>query len=176
MLTSLTSMAADDTQQYVPSNYGGWQNLSASVNDLTYYDSNQLPMQAAVSGQTLHVFWVDWKPNARGEYCVYYRRSTDAGKTWEAARAIVKSKDLSMVDINYVGGSFGSNAKWYNVEGQNVQVVTVLKSEDGNNSELLFTYSTDGGKTFQQRTLAKGSEGDGHFYYGRPHVVSDGQT
>ena len=176
MLNSLTSMAADDTQQYVPSNYGGWQNLSASVNDLTYYDSNQLPMQAAVSGQTLHVFWVDWKPNARGEYCVYYRRSTDAGKTWEAARAIVKSKDLSMVDINYVGGSFGSNAKWYNVEGQNVQVVTVLKSEDGNNSELLFTYSTDGGKTFQQRTLAKGSEGDGHFYYGRPHVVSDGQT
>ena len=176
MLNSLTSMAADDTQQYVPSNYGGWQNLSASVNDLTYYDSNQLPMQAAVSGQTLHVFWVDWKPNVRGEYCVYYRRSTDAGKTWEAARAIVKSKDLSMVDINYVGGSFGSNAKWYNVEGQNVQVVTVLKSEDGNNSELLFTYSTDGGKTFQQRTLAKGSEGDGHFYYGRPHVVSDGQT
>ena len=67
MLSSLTSMAADNTQQFVPSNFGGWQNLSASVNDLTYYDSNQLPMQAAVSGQTLHVFWTDWNPkNSEG--------------------------------------------------------------------------------------------------------------
>ena len=176
LLTSLTGMAADDMQQYVPSNFGGWKNLSASVNDLTHYTTDPLPMQAAVSGKTIHVFWADWKPNAAGEYCIYYRRSTDAGKTWEDARAIVKSKNMSLADINYVGGNFGSNAKWYNVDGQNVQVVTPVKSDDGNNSELLFTYSTDGGKTFQQRILAKGSDGDGHYYYGRPHVVSDGQT
>ena len=176
LLTSLTGMAADDTQQYVPSNFGGWQNLSASVNDLTNYTSDPLPMQAAVSGKTVHVFWSDWKPNAQGEYCIYYRRSTDAGKTWEAAHAIVKSKNMPMSDINYVGGNIGSNAKWYNVEGQNIQIVTPLKSEDGNNSELVLTYSTDGGKTFNQRILAKGSDGDGHYFYGRPHVVSDGQT
>ena len=176
LLTSLTGMAADDMQQYVPSNFGGWQNLSASVNDLTHFTTDPLPMQAAVSGKTIHVFWADWKPNAAGEYCIYYRRSTDAGKTWEDARAIVKSKNMSLADINYVGGNFGSNAKWYNVDGQNVQVVTPVKSDDGNNSELLFTNSTDGGKTFQQRILAKGSDGDGHYYYGRPHVVSDGQT
>ena len=176
LLTSLTGMAADDMQQYVPSNFGGWKNLSASVNDLTHYTTDPLPMQAAVSGKTIHVFWADWKPNAAGEYCIYYRRSTDAGKTWEDARAIVKSKNMSLADINYVGGNFGSNAKWYNVDGQNVQVVTPVKSDDGNNSELLFTNSTDGGKTFQQRILAKGSDGDGHYYYGRPHVVSDGQT
>lgn len=176
LLTSLAGMAADDMQQYVPSNFGGWQNLSASVNDLTHYTTDPLPMQAAVSGKTIHVFWADWKPNAAGEYCIYYRRSTDAGKTWEDARAIVKSKNMSLADINYVGGNFGSNAKWYNVDGQNVQVVTPVKSDDGNNSELLFTNSTDGGKTFQQRILAKGSDGDGHYYYGRPHVVSDGQT
>ena len=169
-------LADGNTQQFVPSNFGGWQNLSASVNDISYYTSDPLPMQAAVSGKTVHVFWADWKPNASGEYCIYYRRSTDAGKTWEDARAIVASKDLSMVDINYVGGSLGSNAKWYNVEGQNVQIVTILKSEDGNNSELLFTYSTNGGQTFQQRILAKGSDGDGHYFFGRPHIVSDGQT
>ena len=176
LLTSLAGMAADDMQQYVPSNFGGWQNLSASVNDLTHFTTDPLPMQAAVSGKTVHVFWADWKPNAAGEYCIYYRRSSDAGKTWEEARAIVKSKNMSLADINYVGGNFGSNAKWYNVDGQNVQVVTPVKSDDGNNSELLFTYSADGGKTFQQRVLAKGSDGDGHYYYGRPHVVSDGQT
>lgn len=176
LLISLTGMAADDMNQFVPSNFGGWQNLSLSVNDTTCYTSDPLPMQAAVSGKTVHVFWTDWRPNAQGETCVYYRRSTDAGKTWENARAIVASKTISTTDINYVGGSFGSNAKWYNVEGQNVQVVTVVKSENGENSELLYTYSTDGGQTFQQRTLAKGSEGDGHYYYGRPHIVSDGQT
>jgi len=173
MLSSLTSMAADSTQQFVPSNFGGWQNLSASVNDLTYYDSNQLPMQAAVSGQTLHVFWTDWNPNAQGEYCVYYRRSADAGKTWEDARAIVKSKTMKMVDINYVGGTFGTNAKWFNVEGQNVQVATIQESEDGKYSELYYTVSTDGGKTFETRKLVKGDE---NYHFGRPHIVSDGQT
>ena len=173
MLSSLTSMAADNTQQFVPSNFGGWQNLSASVNDLTYYDSNQLPMQAAVSGQTLHVFWTDWNPNAQGEYCVYYRRSADAGKTWEDARAIVKSKTMKMVDVNYVGGTFGTNAKWFNVEGQNVQVATIQESEDGKYSELYYTVSTDGGKTFETRKLVKGDE---NYHFGRPHIVSDGQT
>ena len=88
MLTSLMGMAADDLQQFVPSNYGGWQNLSISVNDTSCYTSDPLPMQAAVSGKTVHVFWNDWKPNAEGDYCVYYRRSTDAGKTWEDPRAI----------------------------------------------------------------------------------------
>ena len=180
MLTSLASMAADTKQQFVPSSYGGWLNLSASVNDITCYTSDPLPMQAAVSGKTVHVFWADWKPNAQGEYCIYYRRSTDAGKTWEDARAIVKSKNMSTTDINYVGGSLGSNSKWFNVDGKNVQVVTVLKSDDGQNSELLLTYSTNSGKSFKQRVLAKGNgkgiDGEGHYYYGRPHVVSDGQT
>jgi len=180
MLTAMAAMAADTKQQYVPSSFGGWQNLSASVNDITHYTSDPLPMQAAISGKTVHVFWADWKPNAQGEYCIYYRRSTDAGKTWEDARAIVKTKNMSTADINYVGGSLGSNSKWFNVDGKNVQVVTVLKSEDGNNSELLLTYSTNSGKSFKQRILAKGNgkgiDGEGHYFYGRPHVVSDGQT
>lgn len=168
--------AAGDMTKHLPANWGGWQNLSCSVNDTTYYTSDLLPMQAAVSGQTLHVFWPDWKPNAQGEACIYYRRSADAGRTWEDARAVVKAKNVSMVDINYAGGSFGSNSKWYAVEGPNVHLLTIVKSDDEQNSELLYTYSHDGGQTFQQRILAKGSEGDGHYNYGRPHVVVDGQT
>ena len=173
MLLSLTNIAADDMQQFVPSNFGGWQNLSASVNDITYYDTDPLPLQVAVSGTTIHVFWTDWKPNAEGDYCVYYRRSADAGKTWEDARAIVASKKLKLVDINYVGGNFGTNAKWFNVEGQNVQVVTIQESDDEKFSELYGAFSKDGGKTFEKRLLAKGGEND---HFGRPHVVSDGQT
>ena len=174
LLTLVAMAAAED--RYLPSNWGGWVNLSASVNDTTCYTDDPLPMQAAVSGETLHVFWTDWKPNAKGESCIYYRRSTDGGKTWEDARAVVASKSMSMGDINYVGGNIGSNSKWLEVAGQNVHLVTVVKSADEQNSELLYTYSTDGGQTFKQRTLAKGNEGDGHYFYGRPHVVTDGQT
>ena len=176
LLPSLMGQAANDMDKHLPANWGGWQNLSCSVNDTTYYTSDLLPMQAAVSGQTLHVFWPDWKPNAQGESCIYYRRSADAGRTWEDARAVVKAKSFSMVDINYAGGNFGCNSKWYAVEGQNVHLLTIVRSDDDQNSELLYTYSHDGGQTFQQRTLAKGSEGDGHYNYGRPHVVADGQT
>ena len=49
MLTAMAAMAADTKQQYVPSSFGGWQNLSASVNDITHYTSDPLPMQAAIS-------------------------------------------------------------------------------------------------------------------------------
>ena len=65
MLTSLMSTAADNKQNYVPSSYGGWQNLSAIVNDITYYISDPLPMQAAVLGKTVHVFWSTGNPMTR---------------------------------------------------------------------------------------------------------------
>lgn len=168
--------SATDLDQYLPSNWGGWQNLSLGTTDTTYYTKTQLPMDVQVSGQTIHVAWADWQPNAAGEYCLWYRRSTDAGRTWEAPRAIVKSKQMKMGDINYVGGNFGSNAKWMEVEGPNIHVVTIQRSADDQNSEVYYTSSHDGGQTFQTRLIADGSEDDGHFNYGHPHVVADGQT
>ena len=176
LLLSSSPVWAQDGQQYVPSNWGGWKNLSLGTTDITYYTKTQLPMDVQVSGQTVHVAWTDWKPNADGNYCLWYRRSTDAGRTWEEPRAVVKSKTMNMTDINYVGGSYGSNAKWMEVEGQNVHFVTVLSAESNENAEVYYTYSHDGGKTFQTRKIADGSEGDGHYWYGRPHVEADGQT
>ena len=178
----IVAQAADD--QYVPSNWGGWQNLSLGTTDITYYTKTLLPMDVQVSGQTVHVAWTDWKPNAAGEYCLWYRRSTDAGKTWEEPQAIVKSTTMNMTDINYVGGNFGTNAKWMEVEGQDVHFVTIIKSVTSDNveqSQLLYTYSHDGGATFQQRVLAESSQEEGFykyrtFAYGRPHVEADGQT
>ncbi len=176
LLMSSSPAWAQDGQQYVPSNWGEWKNLSLGTTDISYYTGNQLPMDVQVSGQTIHVAWTDWKPNAEGEFCLWYRRSTDAGRTWEEPRAIVKSKTMNMGDINYVGGSYGSNAKWMEVEGQDVHFVTVLSAESNENAEVYYTYSHDGGKTFQTRKIADGSEGDGHYWYGRPHVEADGQT
>ena len=173
---STIAQNADDQTKYVPSNWGGWKNLSLGTTDITYYTKTQLPMDVQVSGQTVHVAWTDWKPNADGDYCLWYRRSTDAGRTWEEPRAIVKSKTMKMGDINYVGGNFGSNSKWMEVEGQNVHFVTVLSAENNENAEVYYTYSHDSGKTFQMRKIADGSEGDGHYWYGRPHVEADGQT
>ena len=184
LLASLVGLAASEMQQYVPSNWGGWQNLSLGTTDITYYTKDQLPMDVQVSGQTIHVAWTDWKPNAEGEFCLWYRRSTDAGRTWEEPHAVVKSKTMKMTDINYAGGNFGTNSKWMEVEGQNVHFVTILKSvnsDDVEQSELLYTYSHDGGATFQQRVLAESSQEEGYykyrtFPYGRPHVEADGQT
>ncbi|MBR3548069.1 MAG: exo-alpha-sialidase, partial [Bacteroidaceae bacterium] len=102
---STIAQNADDQTKYVPSNWGGWKNLSLGTTDITYYTKTQLPMDVQVSGQTVHVAWTDWKPNADGDYCLWYRRSTDAGRTWEEPRAIVKSKTMKMGDINYVGGN-----------------------------------------------------------------------
>ena len=178
MAVTMLSVAQNsgDMTKHLPANWGGWVNLSYNVNDTTYYTSDLLPMQAAVSGKTLHVFWLDWKPNAQGEYSIWYRRSTDAGRTWEDARAIVKAKGLSMSDGNYLATCIGGNSKWYDVQGQNVRLATVINSGDGQEEELLYTWSTNGGKTFQQRAVAKGSDGAGYYNFYRPHVVSDGQT
>ena len=172
----IAAAQTDDMTKHLPANWGGWVNLSCSVNDTTYYTSDLLPMQAAVSGKTLHVFWPDWKPNTQGEYCIYYRRSTDAGRTWENARAIVKSKSMNVSSGGYLVQCIGGNSKWYDVQGQNVRLLTVVRSDNDQNDELLYTYSHDGGKTFQQRKVADGSLADGHYFYYRPHVVSDGQT
>ena len=136
LLLSSSPVWAQDGQQYVPSTWGEWKNLSLGTTDITYYTKTQLPMDVQVSGQTVHVAWTDWKPNAEGEFCLWYRRSTDAGRTWEEPRAIVKSKTMKMGDINYVGGNFGSNSKWMEVEGQNVHFVTVLSAESNENAEV----------------------------------------
>ncbi|GEM_PF-2861674 len=184
LVVPIGAQAAGNLDKYLPSNWGGWKNLSLGTTDITYYTKTLLPMDVQVSGQTVHVAWTDWKPNAAGEYCLWYRRSTDAGKTWEEPQAIVKSTTMNMTDINYVGGNFGTNAKWMEVEGQDVHFVTIIKSVTSDNveqSQLLYTYSHDGGATFQQRVLAESSQEEGFykyrtFAYGRPHVEADGQT
>ena len=155
---------------YLPSNYGGWTNLSASVNDLTYNSGNILPMQSCVAENTLHVAWFDFQPNADGKYCVYYRRSTDLGRTWEAARAVVSS-DILVTSGGSLGSGYGNNSKWIAVEGQNVYIVTV-NDLDRIHGQLVLTSSSNGGRTFQQRIIDENSS----YTYGCPHVECDGQT
>ena len=154
---------------YLPSNYGDWTNLSASVNDLTVTSSNPLPMQSCVSGNTLHVTWFDFNPNAAGKYCVYYRRSVDQGRTWEDARAVVSSDNL-LTSGGSLGSGYGNNSKWMAVEGQKVYIVTV-NDVDRTHGQLVLTSSSDGGKTFQQRIIDENSS----YTYVRPHVQCDGQ-
>ncbi len=156
-------------KSYLPSNFGDWTNLSASVNDLTVTSSDPLPMQSCVSGNTLHVTWFDFNPNADGKYCVYYRRSVDQGRTWEAARAVVSSDNL-LTSGGSLGSGYGNNSKWMAVEGQKVYIVTV-NDVDRTHGQLVLTYSSDGGKTFQQRIIDENSS----YTYVRPHVQCDGQ-
>ena len=163
------AQGTNDMNMFVPSNFGGWQNLSFGPTDTTSFSSNHLPNHWFISGNTIHVAWSAWAKDADGKYHIYYRRSTDLGRTWEATRTLVSSEFIDQININYQSGNFGCNSKWMAVEGQNVYIVTCL-TEDSNNGKLLYTYSHDGGRTFQQRVLAE------DYTYGRPHVQCDGQT
>ena len=163
------AQGTNNMNMFVPSNFGGWQNLSFGPTDTTSFSSNHLPNHWFISGNTIHVAWSAWAKDADGKYNIYYRRSTDLGRTWEATRTLVSSEFIDQININYQDGNFGCNTKWMAVEGQNVYIVTCL-TQDSNNGQLLYTYSRDGGRTFQQRVLAE------DYTYGRPHVQCDGQT
>jgi PKD repeat protein len=63
-------------------------NLSEGITGPGYDD--KVP-EIAVSGNTLHVIWVQSVANSEAN--LYYRRSTDLGETWEASRLIMKFKN-----------------------------------------------------------------------------------
>jgi DNA-binding winged helix-turn-helix (wHTH) protein len=82
----------------------------------------------------------------------------------------VVSSDNLLTSGGSLGSGYGNNSKWMAVEGQKVYIVTVNDVER-THGQLVLTYSSDGGKTFQQRIIDENSS----YNYGRPHVQCDGQ-
>ena len=64
------------------------KNLSSQVNPKPLDDINP---ELVISGNTIHVVWIEYEYGAENR--VFYCRSTDLGKTWEAPRVIGKLKD-----------------------------------------------------------------------------------
>jgi hypothetical protein len=89
------------------------------------------PVIAVGSGSTLHVVWRDSTP---GDDQVYYKRSTDGGTTWGAAKRLAWT-------------SGNSNNPAIAVDGNN-HVHVVWDDNQFDNTELCYKRSTDGGTTW----------------------------
>ena len=161
---------AGDLTKFLPSKWGNWQNLTYGVADSTEWTTNHKPLEIQTVGNTIHVAGMERVNQNDGKYPLYYRRSTDGGKTWEAPQRIASSNN----DWTWTSG--GMNSHWMQVEGNNVRfaVSNYIEGSGGaSHSVLTYISSADGGKTFTTVELAEEERGS---RYERPHIASDGST
>ncbi len=95
---------------------------------------DQFAQAIAAYGSDVHVIWVEevW-PGP--EYYLYYRRSTDNGATWGTAEVLSgPSPVISNPDIS--------------VQGDEVNIVWADRIDDGENAEIYFKESLNGGITW----------------------------
>ena len=78
------AQTADNLKQSLPSEWGGWQNLTYGVTDITAYSSSFLPMEVETNGKTIHLLWQEIGKDASGLYRMYYRRSADLSQCQRA--------------------------------------------------------------------------------------------
>lgn len=98
---------------------------------LTNATGNSKEPSIAVSGNTVHVVWYDSRD---GNEEIFYKRSTDAGATWEADRKLT-TKALGYSENPSIA-----------VFGNTIHVVW-YDSREGN-PEIYYKRSTDGGNTW----------------------------
>ena len=108
---AVTAQNAGDLTKYLPSNWGNWQNLTYGVADSAEWTVDHKPLEIQISGSTIHAAWMERAKQNDGKYPLYYRRSTDGGKTWEAPQLIISSNN------DWTTTSGGMNSHWMQVEG-----------------------------------------------------------
>lgn len=94
---------------------------------LTNFTLNSMNPSIAVSGQSVHVVWMDFRDGNRE---IYYKLSTDGGVTWGS-------------DVRLTNNASLSQAPNVSVSGQSIHVVWD-EYRDGN-YEIYYKRSTDGG-------------------------------
>lgn len=156
------AQTADDLTKCLPSDWGGWQNLTYGVSDSTKYTTSLFNSQVEIEGQTIHLLWQENNKDAEGLYRLYYRRSTDLGRTWEQAQQVAA---LHARINNY-------NQNFMTVSGQLVHIIAIDYQSQMSGNSISYIRSTDGGATFTTRELASGAQYGG---YQRQHIASDGQ-
>ena len=157
------AQTADDLTKCLPSDWGGWQNLTYGVSDSTKYTTSLFDSQVVIEGQTIHLLWQESSKDAEGLYRIYYRRSTDLGRTWEQAQQVAaQHARISNYNQNFMA-----------VSGQLVHIIAIDYQSQMSGNSISYIRSTDGGVTFTTRELASGAQYGG---YQRQHIASDGQT
>ena len=143
-------MLADEKGDSLPSNYGNWINLTEGyTEDKT---SNPQKMQVEIDGNTIHLLWVEFEKQEDDTYGIWYRRSTDLGKTWEDARLIVKTHLSQFLNINS-----GSINKLMAVNNGHVHVAVIDwdESVESGKARILYLRSDDGGTGFEPTVIGK---------------------
>jgi len=89
------------------------------------------PDIATDTSNNLHVVWYDYSP---GNYEIFYKRSTDGGATWSAAKRLTYSLGFSMVPAIATDSSNNFHVVW--------------DDDSPGNWEIFYKRSTDGGTTW----------------------------
>ncbi|MCR4603672.1 MAG: hypothetical protein K5683_09115 [Prevotella sp.] len=159
------AQTADDLKQSLPSEWGGWQNLTYGVTDITAYSKILFPMEVETSGKTIHLLWQENGKDADGLYRMYYRRSADLGLTWEEAKVISTSKEKLYRKNNHLLA----------VNGSSVYIFCPSKDAD-DRWKLRFARSTDGGASFTTVDLEQFGTGSVTQHLDMYYAGCDGQT
>ena len=143
-------MLAEVSRDSLPSNYGNWVNLTEGyTEDKT---SNPQKMQVEIDGNTIHLLWVEFEKQDDGTYGIWYRRSTDLGKTWEDAKLIVKTHTGQVLNIN---SSTINKLMAVNNGHVHVAVVDWDESVESGKARIIYLRSDDGGASFEQTVIGK---------------------
>jgi hypothetical protein len=106
----------------------------------------------AVSGPVIHVVWFD---NTLGNNEIFYRRSTDAGNSWQGISRLTNDPAFSEMPSILVNGS---------------SVHVVWDDFRDNNQEIYYIRSTDGGATWGLNIRLTNNPGTS----GSPGIISSG--
>ncbi len=125
-------------------------NLSEGTEGVGYND--KVP-EMVISGNTIHVVWVQNPPSYTSESILMYRRSTDLGETWEDVKKLMVFKD----------GNYGTEemSRRLAVDGNNVYICTAdyHYSEKGT-GKLHYFRSQNGGSTFDEERIIASTSGN----------------
>lgn len=121
------------------SNYGNWMNLTNGYSD--WSSSGPQKMEVEIDGNFIHLLWVDVNTDADNATRIWYRRSTDSGKTWEDARVLTTTRFHSNGQID------GTN-KLMSVS--NGRIHFAVHDSEGDATMIRYIRSDDRGTTFQE--------------------------
>jgi hypothetical protein len=135
-----------------------WQRC-LSYGETTNVIQSEYNQEIVAVGNTLHMVWV---ANAQPDYWhsgptnrLYYRRSLDAGRTWQPAVLLDESDLMVLRD--------GGPQRWLAVDGTTVHVASVRSTSGGDWYYMLdYFRSTDNGASFAARQTFRAPENVWH--------------
>ena len=158
-------MQADVLHDDLPSNYGNWMNLTKGIISNKRLNGD-LRMETAIEDNVIHLLWLDPEKNSSGTYDVWYRRSTDLGKTWESAKRIFSTH------VKY-DDSYSNYAKFMAVEGSRVHIALYTK-DDQDYSRIIYFRSDDAGASFSSGQMFDVKSGTTYSYFKNLKIKAGG--